>query len=322
MTERLAAGAEACDVSGLTERHNLRLRRIDPRVASAPPLADDQELTVSGRNGAFAAGRIQQYRFSEDTYEALWGALRRHVVQLRVSGTDPAAAVDEVLAGLLGRLRADAGADSGPDTDGSVALTWPSLDTACAAPLVRHGFAPLTSLVLKRLDRRTDLPSGTTVRPALPGDLERLAEQAERLHRFEIQLGVLPRRPALRTRLAEELAGALEGEPSFVLTALSDGVPVGFLHGQFPHGAWIERQVATEPTGYLSRLFVEPQARRKSVGQALIATAHEMLRARGAQAVLLHHSLHNPLAAPLWARVGYRPVLTTWTRRPPELTLS
>ncbi|WP_327255671.1 GNAT family N-acetyltransferase [Streptomyces sp. NBC_01244] len=299
------------------------MRRIDPRVASAALLADDQELTVSSRNGAFAAGRIQQYRFGEDTYAALWGALQRHVLQLRVFGTDPAAAVDEVLAGLLGRLRADpcasaaAGPGAGLENDRSVALTWPSLDTACAAPLVRHGFAPLTSLVLKRLGQRADSPGGTTVRPAQPGDLERLAEQAERLHLFEIQLGVLPRRPALRTRLAEELAGALAGEPSFVLTALIDGVPVGFLHGQFPHGAWIEQQVTTEPTGYLSRLFVEPEARRKSVGQALIAAAHETLRARGAQAVLLHHSLHNPLAAPLWARVGYRPVLTTWTRTPP-----
>ncbi|NEA68663.1 GNAT family N-acetyltransferase [Streptomyces sp. SID12488] len=228
------------------------------------------------------------------------------------------------MAGLLGRLGADiyASTGAGPDAelnaDRSVVLTWPSLDTACAAPLVRHGFAPLTSLVIKQLEQRPDPQGGTTVRPALPSDLERLTEQAERLHLFENQLGVLPWRPALRALLAEELAGALASEPSFVLTSLIDGIPVGFLHGQFPHGAWIEQQVTAGPTGYLSRLFVEPKARRKLVGQALIAAAHETLRARGAQAVLLHHSLHNPLAAPLWARVGYRPVMTAWTRKPPK----
>ncbi|WP_280726407.1 GNAT family N-acetyltransferase [Kitasatospora sp. MAA4] len=294
------------------ERHDRRVAQIDPRIAPAPPLAEDQELAVSSRNGSVAAGRIEEYRFGKDTFEALWGALRRHVLQVRVFGPDPAAAFDEVLAGLLSQL--GAGPDAQLDTDRSTVLTWPSLDTACAAPLVRHGFAPLTSLVLKRLAQRTDPPGGTTVRPARPDDLERLVGQAERLHLFETQLGVLPRRAALRTLLADELAGALAGEPSFVLTALIDGVPAGFLHGTFPHGAWIEQQVTTEPTGYLSRLFVEPEARRKSVGQALVAAAHAKLRARGAQAVLLHHSLHNPLAAPLWARVGYRPVLTTWTR--------
>ncbi|GAA2278359.1 GNAT family N-acetyltransferase [Actinomadura luteofluorescens] len=322
MNERLAAILGTDPIIRLTERHNSRVAQIDPRVAPAPPLADDQELATSSRDGAVAAGRIEQYRFGEDTYEALWGALRRHVLHVRVLGLDPAEAFDDVLAALLERLGADTvtGASAEQDADQSVMLTWPSLDTACLAPLVRHGFAPLTSLVIKRIGQRTEAPGGTTVRSAGPEDLEWLARQAERLHLFENELGVLPRRPALRALLTKELADALTSVSSFVLIALTDQERSGFLHGQFPHGAWIEQQVTTNPTGYLSRLFVDPEARRKSVGQALITAAHEEFRAHGAQAVLLHHSLHNPLAAPLWAREGYRAVLTTWTRKLPGLS--
>ncbi|MGW5335440.1 GNAT family N-acetyltransferase [Streptomyces bauhiniae] len=287
------------------------MAQIDPRVAPAAPLSGDQVLAVSSGNGAGAVGMIQEHRFDEDTYDALWGALRRHVLQVRVFGPDSAAAFDEVLTGLLDRLGAET---AGPDADQAVLLTWPSLDTACAAPLVRHGFAPLTSLVFKRLGQRTEPSSAVTVRPAQADDLGWLVERAELLHLFENELGVLPRRAALRTLLAEELAKALADESSFVLIALTDGRPTGFVQGQFPHGAWIEQQVAVEQTGYLSRMFVDPEARRKSVGRALIVAAHEVLRARSVRAVLLHHSLHSPFATPLWARWGYRPVLTTWTK--------
>ncbi|MEU3202867.1 GNAT family N-acetyltransferase [Streptomyces cyaneofuscatus] len=317
MTERLLAGHVSDPTALLTERHNRRWARIDSRVAPLPTLADDTGLVISHGKDATAAGRIAEYRFGENTYEALWGPLLRHVLQVRVTGQDPAAALDEVLAGLLGAPATPGdGPGAEPGTDQAAVLTWPSLDTICAAPLVRHGFAPLTSLVHRWLEGLPEAVSEASVRFALPSDLEWLTGQAEQLHLFESRLGVLPRRPALRALLAEELASALTDEHSFVLVSVADGVPVGFLHGQFPHGAWIERQVTTEPTGYLSRLFVVPEARGRSVGRALIAAAHEALRARGARSVLLHHSLHNPLAAPLWARVGYRPVLTTWTRRP------
>jgi GNAT superfamily N-acetyltransferase len=304
----------------LTEEHNLRMNRIDPRVAPASWAAGDRISVSSTGNGSSAAGRIQEYRYDENEYDALWGALRRHILQVRIAGTDPGPAFGDVVAGLLARL--DAGPGQGVDQ--SVAITWPSLDTACAAPLVHHGFAPLTSLVVKQLPRTSEPPTGTTsttaptVRPARPGDLNRLADQAEQLHRFEISLGALPERPALRARLRAELSEALADEDSFVLTALIDEAPVGFLHGQLAHGAWIERQITMEPAGYLSRLYVEPSARRQSVGRSLIAAAYTVLRAHGARAVLLHHTLHNPLAAPMWAELGYRPVLTTWTRRCPS----
>ena len=305
---------ENARIVGLTADHNLRMSQIDPRVAPAPLMPEDHIHVASEGKGALAAGRIQEQHYDESAYESLWGALRRHILHVRVAGPDPVPAFDRVVGGLLDRI------DTGPGrgADQAVTLTWPSLDTRCAAPLVQHGFAPLTSLVVRELRRPDDLLDGTTVRPAQRDDLEWLTDQAHRLHRFENGLGVLPERPALRARLHAELAEAMADPNCFILVALIHKDPVGFLQGQVPHGAWIEKQVTLAPAGYLSRLFIEPTARRKSVGRSLAAAAHDLVRAHGAKVTMLHHSLHNPFAAPFWAELGYRPVLTTWSKRFPN----
>ena len=140
----------------LTADHNLRMRRIDPRIAPASVMPEHHV------HGTLAAGRIQEQRFDETAYASLWGALCRYVLHIRVAGPDPGTAFDRVVGVLLDRI--DAGPDRGADR--AVTLTWPSLDIVCAAPLVRHGFAPLTSLVVKRLHRADDLPGGAIVRSA------------------------------------------------------------------------------------------------------------------------------------------------------------
>ncbi|MFD2419018.1 GNAT family N-acetyltransferase [Amycolatopsis pigmentata] len=105
-----------------------------------------------------------------------------------------------------------------------------------------------------------------------------MAGRVWRLHRFEAELGVPPERSGLGARLREELAEAVDSEADLVLVGLIDGTPVGLLHGQLPQGAWIERQAAVGPAGYVSRLFVEPATRRGSVGRSLVTAAHEALR--------------------------------------------
>jgi len=43
---------------------------------------------------------------------------------------------------------------------------------------------------------------------------------------------------------------------------------------------------------------------------------HDELSARGIDVTLLHYSQMNPLSAPFWHRMGYRPLWTTWEARP------
>jgi GNAT superfamily N-acetyltransferase len=69
-------------------------------------------------------------------------------------------------------------------------------------------------------------------------------------------------------------------------------------------------------TVYLQTMFVRPGERGGGVGAALVRHAHEVLDARGVETTLLHYAQMNPLSAPFWNRMGYRPLWTGWEVRP------
>jgi GNAT superfamily N-acetyltransferase len=69
-------------------------------------------------------------------------------------------------------------------------------------------------------------------------------------------------------------------------------------------------------TAYLQTMFVRPGVRGTGVGAALVRHAHAVLDARGVQTTLLHYAQVNPLSAPFWNRMGYRPLWTGWEVRP------
>ncbi|HEY3882807.1 MAG TPA: hypothetical protein VGM12_29825 [Trebonia sp.] len=52
------------------------------------------------------------------------------------------------------------------------------------------------------------------------------------------------------------------------------------------------------------------------VAEALVRQVHAVLDARGVDTTLLHHAQLNPLSAPSWSRMGYRPLSTGWEVRP------
>jgi GNAT superfamily N-acetyltransferase len=80
--------------------------------------------------------------------------------------------------------------------------------------------------------------------------------------------------------------------------------------------AWIAGMTRPGATAYLSTMFVRLGARGGGVGAALVRHAHDELDARGIDVTLLHYSQMNPLSAPFWHRMGYRPLWTTWEARP------
>jgi hypothetical protein len=51
-------------------------------------------------------------------------------------------------------------------------------------------------------------------------------------------------------------------------------------------------------------------------GEALVRHLHAVLDARGVDTTLLHYAQLNPLSAPFWSRMGYRPLWTGWEVRP------
>ena len=69
-------------------------------------------------------------------------------------------------------------------------------------------------------------------------------------------------------------------------------------------------------TVYLQTMFVRPGDRGGGVGEALVRHVHAVLDARGVDTTLLHFAQLNPLSAPFWSRMGYRPLWTGWEVRP------
>ncbi|WP_344799291.1 GNAT family N-acetyltransferase [Actinokineospora diospyrosa] len=300
-------------MAALVHAHVRRMGQIDPAAAASPTLADPQ-VRIGDRD-LLAACAIRDLVFTEDSYEAMWGALHRHVLTVALAGPEADGAFEQALTravDLVVRRRV-------ASSDRSISLTWPSMDPAGAGPLVRHGFAPLT--VLGTVDLTSAEAGSCPVAPperiSQAGDehVDQVLLLAEHLHQHESRLGALPHRPGTRTRLRNEMAAAIESSTQSVLIAMNGADVVGFVQAQPPQGAWIEKQVAANHAGYVSRLLVEPGARRRGVARALVDAAHGLLREQGAEVALVHYSAHNHPAASMWVRFGYRPVLTTWTRR-------
>lgn len=60
--------------------------------------------------------------------------------------------------------------------------------------------------------------------------------------------------------------------------------------------------------GYIAGIYVRPDARRASVGRALVTAAEDWLRAQGAPAGELHVLYVNEAARLFWQKLGYEPL--------------
>ncbi len=88
-------------------------------------------------------------------------------------------------------------------------------------------------------------------------------------------------------------------------------------HVQPPgQSGWIAGMTRAGVTAYLQTMCVRPGERGRGTGAALVRHLHTVLDARGVQTTLLHYAQVNPLAAPFWSRMGYRPLWTGWEVRP------
>ena len=96
-----------------------------------------------------------------------------------------------------------------------------------------------------------------------------------------------------------------------------DGRVVGLIAAEPPPEAgWIAPAFAISPIAYIECLGVDPAARGRGVGTALLATAHHALDAVGVAGTVLHHAAPNPRSTPFYYRHGYRPAYTIWEVRP------
>jgi GNAT superfamily N-acetyltransferase len=283
-----------------------RWRAADPLLPDPAVPAPDPVTVPDG------AGWMRRDDPNPDTIVATWFAARRHTLTAHVAGADPAAA----LGTLLDRWDAELGPAG--DQDSAAEVLWPSRDTTPVLALTRRGFFAATVIAVRRTGRvPAPAPGGVTVRPVTAADVDAAVGLHLGIVAYDAQFGAAGERPSTAARLRESLAEAAgRAEPSAWLATV-DGRPVGLCEVEPPGAArWIAGLCREEPVGYLSAMYVDPSARGGGIGAALHATADAALLAAGATITLLHHAAPNPLSTPFWYGQGYRPLWTSWLRRP------
>jgi ribosomal protein S18 acetylase RimI-like enzyme len=142
------------------------------------------------------------------------------------------------------------------------------------------------------------------VRPATPDDLPivvelRLALVAE--HGENIIYG-RPRHD-IRARARPLYLAQLRSAREITFLAEREGAPVGILRCVDSAGHPL---LHPERYGYISSVYVRPDARRHGVLRALMQAAEDWCRGRGLRELRLHNAADNPLSNAAWESLGFQ----------------
>ena len=281
-------------------------------------------LVASGANGRPAGlGVCRHEHVPADTLNQTWGTMGRFSLILRLREPDTSGDLDD----LLGQWRDHlAGLPGAGAQDTAAMVSWPSRDVSGVNALLRHGMQALTVIAVRSApagpadDERQgshERQGSLVIREAGPADLGAVTELEMGVVRYDAHFGAAIVRPATEALVRAETQAALASRPAWAWLAERDGRPVGLVHVQPPEqSGWIAGMTRPGVTVYLQTMFVRPGERGGGVGAALVRHAHGVLDARGVETTLLHSAQVNPLSAPFWSRMGYRPLWTGWEARP------
>jgi GNAT superfamily N-acetyltransferase len=294
-----------------------RLTSSDPLlpVLAVPQLAQGNELIGASDAESVAVGVARFNELDPASLLATWGALHQHELVVRLSGPTPEPALDRLLSEWDRHIAARA---TPGDDETAAMIMWPSRDTAPVRALTRHGFAPLVVLAARRSGLAVPaFGTGVRIRPGTAADLDVLADLNLAVVDFDVQFGVVTRRPSTRDMLRASYVEALDRADPGIWLAERAGQPIGMIAIDLPpHANWVSGLTCAAPVGYVGCIYVRDEARGGGVGSALVAEAHRALESAGVAVTLLHHSLSNPRSTPFWYSHGYRPLWTVWQRRP------
>jgi GNAT superfamily N-acetyltransferase len=200
-------------------------------------------------------------------------------------------------------------------------VRWPSRDIGGVRALQRHGLQPLTVIAARPAGRAmpepAPWPDDLRIRSAGPGDVAAVTALVMEVIRFDQHFGSVLLHPHAEQVERQAAEQTLARPEPWTWLAERDGHAVGLLVAEPPERAgWIAAVTGQGPVAYLATMSVLPGERGAGVGTALVAELHRDLDAAGVAVTLLHHSQLNPLSAPFWCRMGYRPLWTNWEIRP------
>ncbi len=141
-----------------------------------------------------------------------------------------------------------------------------------------------------------------TVRKATKDDAGKIAEFAVAL--FELHAAWYAKRfTQIATREGAERFYGERSELGSVLVAESDGKVVGFAY--FEYEPTLYAELATR-VAWLHDIYVEPAARGRGTGKALLVAVRDEAKSLGANKVLLSVALGNEEGRRLFERNGFR----------------
>lgn len=109
---------------------------------------------------------------------------------------------------------------------------------------------------------------------------------------------------------ARFLVSQLDDPDSVIFVAEVDGAVAGYCYAGVEPLSWKELR---DQAGFIHDLALEPQARRRGAGRALVAAAVEWFRERRLPRVMLWTSTQNAAARELFVTAGFRPTMTEMT---------
>jgi GNAT superfamily N-acetyltransferase len=311
-------------VNDLNKAVARRWQGLDPLLPGPSDLPEGcmAPLLSMGQNGRpCGLGVCRHQHVPADTLARTWGAATKFVLSVRLREADAKPALDDLLTQWREHLRDQPEAR---EDDTAAIVNWPARDVTGVLALLRHGLQPMAVIAVRPAGRPAPdpaaghpAPSGLVIRPAGPDDLDRVTELEVGVVRYDAYFGGSIPRPATEDLVRAETRAALAKRPGWTWLAEQDGQPVALAVVEPPDAAtWISNMARPGATAYLQTMFVTPGERSGGIGAALVRHVHDELDARGIDLTLLHYAQVNPLSAPFWHRMGYRPLWSTWEARP------
>jgi GNAT superfamily N-acetyltransferase len=306
-----------------------RWQGLDPLLPEPSDLPEGcmAPMLAIGENGRPSGlGVCRHQHVPADTLAQTWGAATKFVLTVRLREADTKPAADDLLTQWREHLETQPEARQ---DDTAAVVNWPARDVTGVPALLRHGLQPMTVIAARpraRPDAHPDArpahaataqPKGLVIRPARPDDLDSVTELEMGVVRYDAHFGGSVPRPATEALVRAESQAALAKRPGWTWLAEQGSQPVALTVVEPPDSAtWIAGMTRPGATAYLQTMFVRPGERSGGIGAALARHVHDELDARGIDLTLLHYAQVNPLSAPFWHRMGYRPLWSTWEARP------
>jgi GNAT superfamily N-acetyltransferase len=313
-------------VNDLNKAVARRWQGLDPLLPEPSDLPEGcmAPLLSMGPNGRPSGLGVCRHQYvPADTLAQTWGAATKFVLSVRLREADAKPALDDLLTQWHKHLRDQPEAH---EDDTAAIVNWPARDVTGVLALLRHGLQPMAVIAVRRAGRPVPgaaagavpaAPPGLVIRPPGPDDLDRVTELEVGVVRYDAHFGGSIPRPATEDLVRAETQAALAKRPGWTWLAEQDGQPIALAVVEPPDAAtWISNMARPGATAYLQTMFVTPGERSGGIGAALVRHVHDELDARGVDLTLLHYAQVNPLSAPFWHRMGYRPLWSTWEARP------